>query len=139
VGFLRSLFRVAYMLAYQMRNQSSICSVLVAAFVVLLLPLALVADLADVERSCNWSQTVPVISAHEAPDYAAFAATQARRSWISPGPKQKPVNAMAGELLLSIRVPACRHNAGLDLVVRLEPAHFRVLSDRSPPSSTSRA
>jgi len=122
-----------------MGKRPSIFSALVTAFIALLLVFAPLADFGNIERS-NRQQAAPMIAAHLAPPYAALAATSAvRQSWMLDGARQKPVSALADELLPSIGLSSCRRHAQPDLVSRFKAGQFRVVCGRSPPHSSSRA
>ena len=122
-----------------MGDMTKVLSVLIIAFVSLLLAFAPVADYANVEMSVRL-QTAGIITAYLVPSFAALAATSAvRPSWISGGAKKEPVNALAAEVARSVGVSSCRHNVQHYFADRSDLGQISVISGRSPPHRPSRA
>jgi len=110
-------------------------SIATAALLAVLLPIAPVGDFSNIDAPND--HTLAINSSLLPPPTGVLAPSQSPRPvWVPGGTKQRPSNALAGNLFLPARVRRHRLTAELDLTHTLEPAKCRNVSDRSPPVFT---
>ena len=109
-------------------------SIVTAALLAVLLPIAPVGDFPNIDALND--HTLAINSSLLPPPTGVLVPSQSPRVWVPGGTKQRPSTALAANLLLPASVRRHSLTAELDLTHTLEPAKCRKVSDRSPPVVT---